>query len=223
MYDRNYAEIKDLNTSLFWNTRLSSKANLETQDNMTRDRVKTAFNFLPKNVKRVIDIGAGNGYLEEMLSRKGVEIFANDISNISITKLRNKFKGTFRKESIYEMKYPGGYFDAVFALEVLEHVPPSKILDLLKKINKMLTSKGLFIISVPANEGLEKMRNNPNGHTRTYTEQLMKGELKISGFRVIASEVLYAFSSFYSLKKFLSKIFKNKWKPNNIVILAKKI
>lgn len=222
-YRLNYAEIKNLNTSCFWDKRLSAKTSLKAQDNMTKDRIKTAFNFLPKNVRKVMDIGAGNGYIEELLSRKNIKLFANDISGISINKLKNNFKGTFRRQSAYDMRYPKGYFDALFALEVLEHVPPSRILALLKKFNKMLKNKGLFIISVPTNEGLEKMKNNPNGHVRTYTEELIKGELKISKFKVIAAKTLYAFNSFYTFKKILARIFKNRWKPNNIVILAEKI
>jgi 2-polyprenyl-3-methyl-5-hydroxy-6-metoxy-1,4-benzoquinol methylase len=220
-YNLRYAEIRNLNTSSFWNKILSKMPELERQDGMTKDRVRIAFSFLPRNARRVLDIGAGNGFVEELLRKKDIRIFGNDISSVSIKNLKNRFKGKFRKESVLKMNYPRNYFDAVFALEVLEHVKPSKIFDLLRNIKNILKNNGAFIISVPTNEGLEKMKTNPSGHVRTYTENLIRSELKIAGFRVVKLKTLYAFKSYYTLKKISSKLFKNRWKPNNIVILAK--
>src|SRR3989304_2736452 len=96
------------------------------------------------------------------------------------------------------MRCPQRFFDAIFALEGLEHVAPSKIFN-----------------------SLEKMRNNPSGHTRTYTENLIRAELKIAGFKILKLKTLYAFKSFYGFKKISSKILRNRWKPNDIVVLAK--
>jgi len=220
-YNLKYAEIKNLNSSSFWNKRLSDKTYLEKQDGMTKDRIKIAFSFLPRKSKKILDIGAGNGFIEELLSQKDIEIFGNDISSVSVKNLKSKFDGRFRKESIYDMKYPGKSFDAIFALEILEHVPPSKIFDLLTKIKRILRKEGCFIVSIPTNEGLEKMKNNPSGHVRTYTENLIRAELKIAGFKIIRLKTLYAFKNFYIFKKISSKLLRNKWKPNNIVLLAK--
>lgn len=221
-YNSKYAEIKNLNTSSFWNKKLSEKVKLNGQDGMTKDRIKLAFGFLPRSVKKVLDIGVGNGFIEELLSQKNIEIFGNDISSVSLKNLKNKFKGEFRKESVYKMKYPKKCFDAVFALEVLEHIAPNKILSVLEKIKSILKKNGPFIISVPTNEGLEKMKDNPSGHVRAYTENLIRAELGIAGFKVIKIKTLYAFKSFYTFKKMSSRFLKNRWKPNNIVILAKR-
>jgi 2-polyprenyl-3-methyl-5-hydroxy-6-metoxy-1,4-benzoquinol methylase len=220
-YNLNYAEIKDLNTYSFWNKILAETSELDKQDGMTKDRIKTAYNFLPKNSKIVLDIGAGNGFIEELLNERKIKIFGNDISSVSVNNLRKRFKGDFRKESICKMNYPKKYFDAIFALEVLEHIVPSKIILLLKKIKEILRNDGVFIISVPTNEGLEKMKTNPSGHVRTYTENLIRAELKIAGFRVIKLKTLYAFKAYYIFKKISSKIFRNRWKSNDIVLLAK--
>jgi len=221
-YNSKYAEVKDLNTPKFWNELLSDTTNLEAQDGMTRDRIKTAFKFLPRSAKKVLDIGAGNGFVEELLvSNKNIRIFGNDISASAVKNLKNKFKGQFHKESIYKMRYPKKSFDAIFMLEVLEHIAPSKVFNVLKKVKEMLKKKGSFIISIPTNEGLEKKKDNLSGHLRTYTENLIRAELKIAGFKVVKLKTFYAFKNFYTIKKVSSKILKNKWQPNNMVILAK--
>lgn len=222
-YDVKYAEIRNLNSGSFWNKKLSQETVLRKQDGMTKDRVKIAYQYLPRNAQKVLDIGAGKGFIEELLGQRNIKIFGTDISSVSIKNLKNKFKGEFRKESLYRLKYPKNSFDAIFALEVLEHVPPSKIFNLYKKIKEILGKNGSFILSVPTNEGLEKMKNNPSGHIRTYTENLIRAELGIAGFKVLKLKTLYAFKNYYVFKKILSRFLRNKWKPNDIIVLAKKI
>lgn len=224
MYLKKMPEINNLNSSSFWDKKFIEESDLRRQDGMTKDRIRVAYKFLPQSAKKVLDIGAGHGFIEELLSKnKKTEVFANDISGASVKKLKKKFKGEFRKESIYEMIYPKKIFDAIFLLEVLEHIPPSSSLTILKRIKSHLKKDGCLIISVPTNEGLENMRENPSGHVRMYTERLITAELKMVGFKIQEIKTLYAFKNLYILKKILSNIFKKKWKPNNIVIKAKNV
>lgn len=221
IYLRNYKEIIDLNTQNFWNFKFSTKETLRDQDGMTKDRIKTAFSFFDKDIKKVLDIGVGLGFIEEILSKiPGVELYGNDISDDAIKNISKKIIGHFVVESIYEMRYQNNSFNTILCLEVLEHVPPSKTFQLLKKIKSYLKPNGIFILSVPMNEGLEKMNFNPNGHVRDYTEDLISAELELSGFKILNKRKLYAFKDLYVFKKNLSKLLFWKWKPNNIIIKA---
>lgn len=224
MYLPSYAEIQDINSADFWNRKLNDIHLLSRQDGMTKDRVKTTFNFIPKSTKKILDIGAGYGFIEEIISKRTkIKLFGNDISSEAIKNLRKRFKGRFIVESVYEMKYEDNYFDVVLALEVLEHIPPSKIFRVLQSIHRMLKKNGIFILSVPMNEGLEFMNSNPNGHVRDYTIKLISSELEFIGFKVLEYKVFFAFKKFYTFKKILSKILVNRWNPNNVVIKAQKI
>ena len=224
LYHSSYASIKNLNTGEFWDERIDERTDHIPPDGMTKDRIKTTYKFLPKGVRRVLDIGVGYGYVEKLLSKNtNIEIFGNDISPNAIKNLKKRFKGKFKLESLYEMKYKSEFFDAIFMLEVLEHVPPSKTFGLLTDIKRMLKKSGYLILSVPMNEGLEEMKDNPNGHVRMYTQALINAELEIAGYDVLSSKMLYAFNTHYVLKILISKIFKNRWKPNNIVLLAQAI
>lgn len=222
-YSRSFAYIKNTNTEKFWDKYFINTQNLKDQDGITRDRVLNAYKLKPKNTIRILDIGAGYGFIEELLSQnKKIEIYANDISKVAIKNLKTRFDGKFRTESIFTMKYPKNFFDTVFALEVLEHIPTHKIFMVLDKIKNILKAGGSFILSIPINEGLEQMSNNPNAHLRVYTEELINAELKIAGFKVKKIIPLYAFGRFYGVKKVLARILWWKWKPNDLVILAVK-
>jgi len=52
---------------------------------------------------------------------------------------------------------------------------------------------------------------------------MIKAELKIAGFQVLSMKTLSAFRNLYFIKKMISKILKNRWKPNDIVVLAKSL
>ena len=224
LYESSVPEIKNLNTSKFWDERIDEEIDYSPYDGMTGERIRIAYEFMPKNVKKVLDIGAGYGYIEKLLIKnKDIKVFGNDISGNAVQNLRKRFKGNFKLESFYEMKYKPATFDTLFMLEVLEHVPPSKIFRLLADVKKILKAGGFLIASVPTNEGLEEMSDNPSGHTRMYTEDLIRAELKIAGFQVIGIKTLYAFRNLYNFKKIISKILRNRWKPNDIIIKAKSI
>lgn len=224
LYNNSLPEITNLNSAHFWNERIEKHVDYKPGDGMTRERINIAYKFMPNTARKVLDIGAGYGYIERLISKyKLVKIYGNDISENAIRNLKERFKGSFKQESVYKMKYERNFFDIIFILEVLEHVPPSKTFKVLEDVKKILKKNGYLILSVPTNEGLEKMSDNPNGHVRMYTKDLIRAELAIAGFKLLDVKVLYAFKNYYFIKKIMAKIFKNRWKPNDIIVKAKPI
>jgi 2-polyprenyl-3-methyl-5-hydroxy-6-metoxy-1,4-benzoquinol methylase len=224
LYDKPTAQIPNLNTASFWNKRIEQDLDHVPPDGMTNDRIDIAYKFMPKNVNRILDIGAGYGYIEHLISKnKNIKIYGNDISENAIKNLNRRFSGNFRLESVYKMKYKPNMFDAIFMLEVLEHIPPGRTFKVLEDVKRFLTKNGSVIISVPTNEGLEKMQHNLNGHVRMYTKDLITAELRIAGFKVISVKTLSAFRNLYIFKKLISKVLRSKWEPNDIIIVAKSV
>ncbi|MCL4354077.1 class I SAM-dependent methyltransferase [Patescibacteria group bacterium] len=223
-YNKAFKEIFDINSRKFWNKKLSNACFLNRQDEMTKDRINEIFKLIPKETGKILDIGMGMGYIEELLNdREKTLLFGNDISKKSIENANKNFRGEFKLESWKNMIFSRSSFDVILLLEVLEHIPPSNTFLLLGKIRKYLKKDGFFILSVPINEGLENMNHNPNGHLRIYTEDLIKAELQIAGFKTILIKRFYAFEKYYRFKKLLLSLFRNRWNPNVLVIMAKKI
>lgn len=221
-YSSKLPEILDLNKRTFWNERLKGNPSLYLQDGMTQDRIINTAKIIPKDSSRILDIGIGYGFVEELIKNRNHILYGIDISDTAVANLKKRLKGHFFVQSIYKLTFKKKFFDVVMALEVLEHIPPSKILKVLSSIKKILKDNGVLIISVPTNEGLENMKENINGHTRMYTYDLIKSELILSGFKVNKARHFYAFKTNYKVKKILAKVLKKKWQPNNILIEAKK-
>jgi len=224
LYSKNYAEIKNINNRNFWDKKFNNKSQLIDQDRMTKDKIKILVSFLSPSRTQLLDLGFGQGYLEEEVVSNNirVDITGIDISKAAVTRAKRKFKGRFIHGNLdnIEKKFKKNSFDIVSAVEVLEHVSPSKIFNLYKKIYNILKKNGTLLISVPINEGLSLNSKNPSGHVRSYSPEILVKELEMSGFRVLSTHVLYAFENNYLLKSKIAKILKNRWKPNSLIVKA---
>lgn len=226
LYSKTYGSIKNVNSKHFWNKYFEKNSTLSNQDSMTRDKIRNIVLQIPNKHSDILDLGFGQGYFEEALEEKNksYSLFGIDISDKAVNRAKGKFKGDFRSGDVLKIREIFGTkkFDVVIAIELIEHITPQKTLKLFSDIRLLLKPQGIFIISTPTNEGLRKLKSNPSGHVREYTIPIVKTEFEISGFKIEKLRTFYAFKNHYILKKFLAGVFRNRWKPNNIVIRAVK-
>lgn len=226
-YSSEYPEIKSENTNSFWNKKFKIPIDFSELDEMTREKINTIISFLPDRGIRILDLGIGQGYLEQRLQEmdRDCSPYGIDISDKAISRAKRKFNGEFKTGDILKIKdyYKDRYFDVIVAIELVEHIPPKKIFSFYKDVSSLLKLNGIFIVSTPLNEHLEKMKENPSSHVREYTEPILRAELEISGFRVVEKRLFFAFRNLYRIKKLLSTIFKRGWEENSIVIKAVKV
>ncbi len=227
LYEKKLKEIPNRNSGLFWNNHFKKELSFNDQDRMTKDKIYKIFSLLPQTEGPFLDLGFGQGYLEELAKKKGkkINMFGLDISKTVVDRARKKFKGHFVVGDILNMSriFNKSKFDVILAIEVLEHISPKKILIFLSDVNKSLSPHGIFLISTPLNEHLRKNKINLSGHVRDYSIDILKMELEISGFKILEVHTFHAFKTFYTFKKLLAKIFTNRWEVNNVVIKAQKV
>ncbi|OGH26250.1 MAG: hypothetical protein A3C30_04025 [Candidatus Levybacteria bacterium RIFCSPHIGHO2_02_FULL_40_18] len=225
-YSNKYPEINANNSGGYWDTKFNIPVKFSDLDGMTRDKINTIIKFLPEENSHILDLGIGQGYLEQRLQElgKNYELYGIDVSKRSIARLKKRIRGKFNIGNVLQIRnyYKKNYFDAVVAIELIEHISPRKIFKLYKDIRSLLKPTGIFILSTPLNEGLKFMKENPSSHVREYTESIVFTELKLSGFRVLEKRCFFAFKNFYRIKRVISLLWGGRWKPNNIVIKAVK-
>ncbi len=220
--------ILDSNSARFWDQKIKGKVGSADLDPVTKRKITFISNYLVNKVGRLLDIGFGYADLEKKLvkDRSALEIYGLDISEKAVRDASEMGIGIFKKGSILDVPFPADYFNVVTALDVLEHIRPDRIFRAYKEIDRILKRRGIFVVSVPLNEGLEemvKMKRNPNGHLRAYTPNILRSELEISGFRIISEKYFYAFRSLYLIKSVLINFFPTNFrKPNLVVVVAQK-
>jgi SAM-dependent methyltransferase len=116
--------------------------------------------FIPEDIKkladyvsqsdRILDSGCGNGRLLGVLKDKNIDYFGIDISErlIEIAK-KNYPKAQFRVDDALNLPFPDNFFDKVYSISVLHHIPSKYFqLQYLKEIKRVLKIEGLLILRV---------------------------------------------------------------------------
>lgn len=138
--------------------------------------------LLPKTTDfRLLDVGCGAGnmihHLGEYGRVKGLEI---DPRPVKMARQRGYDVDQF--DATQPMPFPDGSFDAVTALDVIEHNQDD--LAILADSYRVLKPGGHMIITVPALMWLWSHNDDINAHVRRYTAAELKQKLAQTGFTV---------------------------------------
>lgn len=225
-YSDKYPKIDVKNTGLFWDKKNFVKRISSHTNPMAFDRIQRVCRFISSLGKiKMLDVGFGPADLERRLYKSKILLSGVDISKKSVDLARMEFKRwKFINGNLLNIKIKTK-FDALVALEVLEHIQPSDNQSFLKKAFGLLNNRGWLVVSVPLNEELREMireNRNLNRHVRLYTLDTVKYEIALSGFRVVKTDVLYAFDNGYKLKTLICKIIPKIKNPNNVIIYSQK-
>lgn len=138
---------------------------------------------------RLLDFACGAGYLFERAARRGWEAHGLDIgewvrSAAEARGLKNIHVGTLREQG-----FPEGYFDVIYAAQVLEHLPLP--LNDLAELRLLLRPNGILYVDVPNYQTLPILLNrddfqfnNPPGHVNYFTPRTLRNTLERAGFNV---------------------------------------
>lgn len=101
------------------------------------------------NVKRVLDLGCGSGWLSVFLARDGFEVVGVDLAQhaVELGQMWAKQENLpiqFETADITELEYTDGSFDAVVANSIFEHLTYELAEATLKRLRRMLRPDGLF-------------------------------------------------------------------------------
>jgi len=152
---------------------------------------------------RLLNIGAGNAWLERRCKEQGFDVRTLDLSAATIEKLAaDGLAGDVG--SIAQMPYEDGQFDAVFCSEVLEHLDDQTLTPGVAEIARVLAPGGYMIGTVPYKEDLTAgMVVCPDcgivfhrwGHHRAFDKESLRAALSRGDLRPVTITT-YAFADY---------------------------
>ena len=103
-----------------------------------------------KSGDKVLDLGCGNGRLLDLLGEKGIDYIGVDNAENLIEIARKRYPGAdFRVASAFKLPFPEDYFDKVYSIAVLHHIPSQELRsEFLKEVKRVLKPGGLLILTV---------------------------------------------------------------------------
>jgi SAM-dependent methyltransferase len=134
------------------------------------------------NVKRVLDLGCGSGWLTIYLGREHFECVGVDLAQHAIELGRQwaeqeSLPVKFDVADITQLDFPDGSFDAVVANSIFEHLTYELADSTLQRLRKLLRADGLFFGC------FDKVGGGPGEYyeledgTHVYTDKGRKGML----------------------------------------------
>lgn len=167
--------------------------------------------------EQILDIGCGSGLQTMIIGMKCKKIVGIDISkkSINLSKSRSHFmkrriNSEFYCRKIENAKFETEYFDKIFSICVIEHIP--NYLELFKEAHRILKMDGQMIFSVDALETIEDNNLLEKHKKQHFVEHYFRmDELKLIlediGFRRI--EIYPVFKSSFAKNLFIKGINNN--------------
>jgi len=125
----------------------------------------------PQKGARVLDVGCGTAPFLIYLGQMGCQAYGSDpgggIPEESIDGLWGIFNPCFgwpwvkdlRQEGMQEMSWPDDYFDRVFCISVIEHLPIEAVEKGVREMKRVLKPGGLLVVSTDNGEKHELIIN----------------------------------------------------------------
>jgi len=120
----------------------------EQPDSANRNRIRTTLDLMPSAARTVLDAGCGTGVVHRKLIAAGCDVTATDISLAAL----RVAPGARVAGSIALLPFADRCFDAVMALEVIEHLPDPAFAAALSELARV--ADRYLIVSTPNAEHL---------------------------------------------------------------------
>lgn len=158
----------------------------------------------------VLSVGCGSGEEIRFLRRFG-KVYGIDPGEDAVRFCRAAGIGEeVVRASAEEIPFPDEYFDAVFMLDVLEHVRDEE--RAFAEIYRVLKDGGIVVISVPAYPWVWSGADIRSHHFRRYTRGVLEKKCSASGFSVLRGTYCNAILFFpLAAIKLLTRIWEPAW------------
>jgi ubiquinone/menaquinone biosynthesis C-methylase UbiE len=137
-----------------------------------RMHAKVVGGFLTDRLRdeRVLDVGSGDGRYSQLLEESN-RVVSTDLSavGVSMTRKTRRSGSPVVRSSILVLPFADASFDAVVALETLEHIEDDRAA--LLECLRVLRPGGRLLFSVPSNPRLYCAIDREDGHFRRYTDR----------------------------------------------------
>lgn len=140
--------------------------------------------LLPRNERRVLDVGCGTGGMFKMLGEFG-RVEGAEASDDARARAAQKFPGTTVHACVLPDGLPDGRWDLVTAFDVVEHL--DEPIAALRAMRDHLVFDGQLVVTVPAFQFLWSRHDEVNHHKRRYSRLQLVSQLAAAGLRVTYS------------------------------------
>ena len=139
---------------------------------------------LAKFKSKALDLGCGEGWLSEILKKKGHYVVGLDTDPLKLKLAKKNCDEIVRYKIKNHLPFKNSYFDFILCSDLLEHLENPEII--IKEISRVLKSKGEALIKVPY--GPLDFLFMLEGHKQFFTNRKIKKMLEHANFVITKEE-----------------------------------
>ncbi|OLE51008.1 MAG: hypothetical protein AUG51_24880 [Acidobacteria bacterium 13_1_20CM_3_53_8] len=137
----------------------------------------------------MLELGCGAGYMMEFLRRHGFsQVQGIDISEEQVGLARKKGLNAQVADALLFLESKSECYDAILALDFIEHFTRDELMRLLPLINQALKADGMLILQTPNGQGLfpRQVIFGDLTHLTVFTPESLSHLLKLFNFNSVA-------------------------------------
>lgn len=151
-------------------------------------------NFGNRTDLSILDVGCGTGAMSASLRRFG-RVVSADLSPLALQYSRRRDLNQLCSADATRLPFQDGAFDAVVALDLLEHIPDDNAAA--REFARVLRPGGMLFSTVPAYRSLWSGHDQALMHMRRYTAPEVRSLLAGAGLHV--TRLSYAMTALYPI------------------------
>ncbi len=171
-----------------------------------------ADSFKDRTDLRVLDVGCGTGAMSAALRRFGT-VTSADLSPLALQYSRRRGLCSLCSADATRLPFKDGAYDAVVALDLLEHIPDDHAAAL--EFARVLRPGGVLFATVPAYRSLWSGHDQALMHVRRYTATEVRCLLTGSGLGL--DRLSYAMTALYPIVWFVRRRERRSAEPRSSV------
>lgn len=139
---------------------------------------------------KVLDIGSGRGVLLQLMKETGITAYGLDSFEDSVNYCKGKGLDVVHGDALSHLvTLPAASLGGIFCSHVIEHMPPEKVIQLIRESHRVLKPGSRLVIITPNPKDLRTSERFwlDVTHVRPYPEKLLIVLMKREGFGNITS------------------------------------
>ncbi|MBU0664950.1 MAG: class I SAM-dependent methyltransferase [Proteobacteria bacterium] len=165
-----------------------------------REKICGAFKKYVPNHSRIMEIGAGTGYVAEGLQKIGYQVAVGEYHLSGLKYAKQKGIEECYQFDLFEPPFENE-FDAIGMFDVIEHLEDDVFA--MQQASRMIKPGGYLFVTVPAHQWLWSRNDKIAAHKRRYNKRMIINSVEIGGLEIV--EMSYFFASILPLL-FLRKL-----------------
>jgi SAM-dependent methyltransferase len=151
----------------------------------------------PRPGERILDVGCGDGYYDDLIARSGAEVTGIDVNRRRLAVARSRYESDridFRFMDAERMEFEDGSFDKVVSFCVIEHFDQDQ--RVLEHAHRVLKPGGLLFLSADSLSNPEIEEREREAHRRRYavntfyTVDVLRKKLDDAGFDLMVTKYI---------------------------------